>query len=124
MIGFPGIQRRVRPHPPAGRDREELAAAKAVRVCLLCLSHMLCSLTLPRRLGAVDLTTVEKVEIKITDEEKARQERVALRPPLDEILSLHDFEVRPYIPSLLVIFSPFLCSLLCRLVAIPRLEPT
>ena len=48
---------------------------------------------MPRRLGAVDLTTVEKVEIKITDEEKARQERVALRPPLDEILSLHDFEV-------------------------------
>ena len=52
------------------------------------------TLELLRRLGAVDLTTVEKVEIKITDEEKARQERVALRPPLDEILSLHDFEVR------------------------------
>jgi len=36
---------------------------------------------------------VEKVQVKITDEEKARQERVANRPPLDEILNLHDFEV-------------------------------
>lgn len=37
--------------------------------------------------------TVQKVEIKITDEEKARQERVQARPPLSEILNLHDFEV-------------------------------
>lgn len=37
--------------------------------------------------------TVEKVEVKITDEEKARLERFSNRPPLDEILNLHDFEV-------------------------------
>lgn len=32
--------------------------------------------------------------VEITDEEKARQERISNRPPLDEILNLHDFEVR------------------------------
>ena len=32
------------------------------------------------RLGLVDLNTVEKVEIKITDEEKARLERYDLMP--------------------------------------------
>jgi hypothetical protein len=42
--------------------------------------------------------TVEKVEVVITDEEKARQERISNRPPLDEILNLHDFEV--HFPSL------------------------
>jgi hypothetical protein len=31
--------------------------------------------------------------VKITDEERARQERIAARPPLSEILNLHDFEV-------------------------------
>lgn len=31
--------------------------------------------------------------MKITDEERARQERIAARPPLSEILNLHDFEV-------------------------------
>ncbi|KAG6840759.1 hypothetical protein C0991_004609, partial [Blastosporella zonata] len=43
-------------------------------------------------LGPVKLDTVEKVEVIVTDEEKARQERIAARPPLDEILNLHDFE--------------------------------
>lgn len=42
----------------------------------------------------MDPNTVEKVEVKVTDEEKARQQRMAARPPLDEILNLHDFEVR------------------------------
>ncbi|KAL9712066.1 hypothetical protein Ac2012v2_005142 [Leucoagaricus gongylophorus] len=45
-----------------------------------------------KHLGPVDPGTVERVEIKITDEEKARQQRMAARPPLDEILNLHDFE--------------------------------
>ncbi|KAF9446519.1 hypothetical protein P691DRAFT_803851 [Macrolepiota fuliginosa MF-IS2] len=45
-----------------------------------------------RHLGPVDPETVQKVEVKVTDEEKARQQRVAARPPLDEILNLHDFE--------------------------------
>ena len=44
-------------------------------------------------LGPVEPETVEKVEVKITDEEKARLERFSKRPPLDEILNLHDFEV-------------------------------
>ena len=44
-------------------------------------------------LGPVESETVEKVEVKITDEEKARLERFSKRPPLDEILNLHDFEV-------------------------------
>jgi L-lactate dehydrogenase (cytochrome) len=47
--------------------------------------------------------TVEKVEIKITDQEKARIERMELRPPLDEILNLHDFEVRAH-KSLIVVY--------------------
>ncbi|KAF9012548.1 FMN-dependent dehydrogenase-domain-containing protein [Cyathus striatus] len=45
-----------------------------------------------KHLGPVDVGTVEKVEVKITDEEKARLERVANRPALSEILNLHDFE--------------------------------
>ncbi|KAF9560964.1 hypothetical protein CPC08DRAFT_742663 [Agrocybe pediades] len=45
-----------------------------------------------KHLGPVQPDTVEKVEVVITDEEKARQERMSNRPPLDEILNLHDFE--------------------------------
>lgn len=45
-------------------------------------------------MGPVEPDTVEKVVVEITDEEKARQERISNRPPLDEILNLHDFEVR------------------------------
>ena len=44
-------------------------------------------------LGSVDLATVEKVIVQITDEEKARQQRMDARPSLDAILNLHDFEV-------------------------------
>ena len=48
-------------------------------------------------LGPVEPDTVEKVEVVVTDEEKARLERVSARPSLDEILNLHDFEVsQPY----------------------------
>jgi hypothetical protein len=42
----------------------------------------------------VEEGTVEKVEVKVTDQEKARLLRVEARPPLSEILNLHDFEVR------------------------------
>lgn len=45
-------------------------------------------------LGSVDMDTIQKVQITVTDEEKARQERIAARPSLSEILNLHDFEVR------------------------------
>ncbi|TFK50957.1 hypothetical protein OE88DRAFT_1660115 [Heliocybe sulcata] len=45
-----------------------------------------------QQLGSVDMNTVEKVEVTITDAEKARQERMSQRPSLEEILNLHDFE--------------------------------
>ncbi|KAI0767098.1 FMN-dependent dehydrogenase-domain-containing protein [Fomes fomentarius] len=45
-----------------------------------------------KHLGVVDPGTVQKVEVQVTDLEKARLERVANRPPLSEILNLHDFE--------------------------------
>ena len=38
--------------------------------------------------------TAVKVEVKVTDQERVRLERVEARPPLSEILNLHDFEVR------------------------------
>lgn len=50
-------------------------------------------------LGSVDMTTVQKVEVQITDEEKARQERITRLPALSEILNLHDFEARFPLPS-------------------------
>ncbi|KAJ7228304.1 FMN-dependent dehydrogenase-domain-containing protein [Mycena pura] len=45
-----------------------------------------------KHLGEVEPDTVEKVVVEITDEEKARQERMANRPSLEEVLNLHDFE--------------------------------
>jgi len=48
---------------------------------------------LNRSLGPVDQSTVAKVKVEVTDEEKARLKRVEARPPLSEILNLHDFEV-------------------------------
>lgn len=50
-----------------------------------------------------------KVEVQITDEEKARQERFESRPSLDQILNLHDFEVS----STSVFFHPNGMLLLC-----------
>ncbi|KIK95774.1 hypothetical protein PAXRUDRAFT_11243 [Paxillus rubicundulus Ve08.2h10] len=45
-----------------------------------------------KHLGAVDPTTVVKVKKEVTAEELRRQELVAARPSLDEIVNLHDFE--------------------------------
>ncbi|KAF8320336.1 hypothetical protein DL93DRAFT_1831592 [Clavulina sp. PMI_390] len=45
-----------------------------------------------KHLGAVDLGTVKKVVKEVTQEEKERLARFESRPPLDECLSLHDFE--------------------------------
>lgn len=39
------------------------------------------------------MQTVQKVVKVVTQEEKDRQARFDARPPLDECLSLHDFEV-------------------------------
>ncbi|KAG6850869.1 hypothetical protein H0H93_007487 [Arthromyces matolae] len=46
-----------------------------------------------KHLGPVAIDTVEKVDVVVTDEEKERQARIKARPPLSEILNLHDFEV-------------------------------
>ena len=52
---------------------------------------MVCSL------GAVDPNTVIKVVKEVTAEEKKRQELIAARPSLDEIVNLHDFEVSTWL---------------------------
>ena len=44
-------------------------------------------------LGPVEEGTAVKVEVNVTAQERARLERVEARPPLSEILNLHDFEV-------------------------------
>ena len=51
-------------------------------------------LTMPSfsSLGLVDSSTIEKVEVVITDAEKERLKRVENKPSLSEILNLHDFE--------------------------------
>lgn len=57
-------------------------------------------------IGAVDINTVAKVVKQVTEEDKRRQALMDARPPLDEILNLHDFEVnkkctlRAFVPSL------------------------
>jgi L-lactate dehydrogenase (cytochrome) len=45
-------------------------------------------------LGPIDPATVERIEVSISDEERDRRVRFEARPPLSEILNLHDFEVR------------------------------
>lgn len=45
-------------------------------------------------IGAIDPNTVAKVVKQVTEEDKRRQAMLDARPPLDEILNLHDFEVR------------------------------
>ncbi|TFY72153.1 hypothetical protein EVG20_g845 [Dentipellis fragilis] len=50
------------------------------------------NLPVEKHLGKVDMDTVEKVEVQVTDVEKARLARMEARPSLDEILNLHDFE--------------------------------
>jgi L-lactate dehydrogenase (cytochrome) len=45
-------------------------------------------------IGAIDPNTVVKVVKEVTEEDKRRQVLMDARPPLDEILNLHDFEVR------------------------------
>jgi L-lactate dehydrogenase (cytochrome) len=47
-----------------------------------------------KHLGPVDLSGLKIVAKEETSEEKARKQRVQDKPPLDECLSLYDFEVR------------------------------
>ncbi|KAF8829255.1 hypothetical protein HHX47_DHR3000950 [Lentinula edodes] len=50
------------------------------------------NLSSEKHLGDVDPSTVTKVVKVISEAEKKRQALIAKRPPLDEILNLHDFE--------------------------------
>lgn len=79
------------PSPPTYRQRSSSSPLLPVRVS----SHAFII-----SLGTVEAGTVQKVEVKITEEEKARLERFELRPPLSEVLNLHDFEARSIYPLL------------------------
>lgn len=48
-------------------------------------------------LGSLEEGTAEKVEVEVTEQERLRLQRVEARPPLSEILNLHDFEVRYFL---------------------------
>lgn len=52
------------------------------------------SIPAPHSIGEIDPSTVTKVIKKVTDADRKRQALLDTRPPLDEILNLHDFEVR------------------------------
>ena len=65
-----------------------------MRVTWYLLQAFILSNTLNHSLGPVDQSTVAKVEVQITDEEKTRLKRMEARPQLSEILNLHDFEVK------------------------------
>ena len=58
-------------------------------------------------LGPIEEGTAEKIEVKVTDEERARLQRVEARPALAEILNLHDFEVYEF-DSLALLRSIFI----------------
>lgn len=51
------------------------------------------NLPVQKHLGAIDITTVAKVVKEVTDEEKHRQALLDARPPLDNVINLHDFEI-------------------------------
>lgn len=44
-------------------------------------------------LGVIDASTVAKVVKEVTDEQKARQAAWEARPPLENVLNMHDFEI-------------------------------
>ncbi|KAI0691912.1 glyoxylate dehydrogenase [Cytidiella melzeri] len=51
------------------------------------------NLPVSKHLGVVDASTIVKVMKEVTEEEKQRQLALASRPPVENILNLHDFEV-------------------------------
>ncbi|KAI0919045.1 hypothetical protein AcW1_003476 [Taiwanofungus camphoratus] len=50
------------------------------------------NLPIEKHLGVVDTNTIVKATKEVTEEEKQRQILMDARPPLDNILNLHDFE--------------------------------
>ncbi|THG97543.1 hypothetical protein EW026_g4476 [Hermanssonia centrifuga] len=51
------------------------------------------NLPVEKHLGVIDASTVAQVVKEVTEEEKQRQLAVAARPPLENVLNMHDFEV-------------------------------
>ncbi|KAI0821419.1 glyoxylate dehydrogenase [Irpex lacteus] len=51
------------------------------------------NLPVSKHLGVIDASTIAKVVKEVTEEEKQRQLALAARPPVENILNLHDFEV-------------------------------
>ncbi|KAF7792747.1 hypothetical protein EIP86_003845 [Pleurotus ostreatoroseus] len=51
------------------------------------------NLPVEKHLGVIDASTIAKVVKEVTEEEKKRQLAVAARPPLENVLNLHDFEI-------------------------------
>ncbi|KAI0343674.1 glyoxylate dehydrogenase [Trametopsis cervina] len=51
------------------------------------------NLPVSKHLGVIDASTIVKVIKEVTEEEKQRQAALAARPPVENILNLHDFEV-------------------------------
>ncbi|GJE91365.1 glyoxylate dehydrogenase [Phanerochaete sordida] len=51
------------------------------------------NLPVEKHLGAIDASTVAKAVKEVTAEETARQAALAARPPLENVLNMHDFEV-------------------------------
>ena len=48
-------------------------------------------------LGVIDASTVVQAVKEVSAGEKRRQELLAARPPIDNVLNLHDFEVRRFL---------------------------
>ena len=44
-------------------------------------------------LGDIDASTVAAVVKEVTEEEKRRQAALAARPPVENVLNLHEFEI-------------------------------
>lgn len=77
------------------------------------------SLPCESSLGPVDPSTVKEAPKELTAEQKQREERSRFKPPLDECLNLHDFEV--CIPRGLII--PICRPTLIRPVVRPFISP-
>lgn len=94
-------------------SRIQLHFVSCLLSCTLYLLLSLASMMKLNSLGPVDKSTVRQVVKKITPEEKARLARFDSKPPLDECLSLHDFEASPITTELLweVVASCFTHSL-------------
>lgn len=87
---------RIRPHSPSKRHNRQPRSRETVRPIYSTCRHLSLVNVLGSRLrslGDVQADTVQKVEIIISDQDKARRQLFEQRPPLQEILNLHDFEV-------------------------------